>query len=203
MLIDDIKNKIKDNPVNPIGVENQYAVLIPLIDIAGEWRILYELRSKYMYTQPGEISFPGGGVEDGETYKQAAIRETVEELGISKDNIKIIGEIDYLVSNSIKIHCFVGEIVGIKVQHMDPNPDEVDHIFTVPLDYLIKEDPEVYTMEFRRNITREFPYNLIPNGEKYNWKKMKDKIYFYKYGQYVIWGFTARMTRNFIKTIKK
>lgn len=203
MIIKDIEEKIKNRPVNPLGVKNKYAVLIPLINIEGEWKILYELRAKDMGSQPGEISFPGGGVEVGETYEDAAIRETVEELGISAENIKILGEIDYLVSNSTIIHCFVGQIFGINVEDMKPNPAEVDHIFTVPLDFFIEEEPDVYTIEFQRNIAREFPYNLIPNGRAYNWRKMKDRVYFYRYEEYVIWGFTARMTRNFIEIIRK
>lgn len=203
MKIDDIEEKVRNRHVNPIGVKNEYSVLIPLINISGEWRILYELRSKHMETQPGEISFPGGAVEQNETYMQAAIRETREELGILEENINIIGEVDFLVSGNIKIHCFVGELTNIKLENMDPNPDEVDHIFTVPLKFLIEEDPDVYKIKYERNISREFPYNLIPNGENYNWGEVTDKIYFYKYDEYVIWGFTARMTKNFINIIKK
>ena len=66
----------------------------------------------------------------------------------------------------------------------------------------MEEDPDSYIIEFERMFNHEFPHNLIPNGKKYDWRKVQDQIYFYKYNQYAIWGFTAKMTKNFIDIIK-
>lgn len=49
---------------------------------------MYEIRSQHV-SQPGEVSFPGGRVEEGETYQQAAIRETVEELNIEPEQVHV------------------------------------------------------------------------------------------------------------------
>lgn len=54
------------------------------------------MRSEHI-SQPGEISFPGGRVEDDETFQEADIRETCEELNLVPDQIDIWGEIDYLI----------------------------------------------------------------------------------------------------------
>ena len=159
--------------------------------------------SKTLKRQPGEISFPGGEVEKGETYEEAAIRETIEELNINENNIYVIGELDYFVSyyNST-IHSFLATIDGINVDKVQPNKGEVDHIFTVPVDFFIKNEPKVYYVDLHTSINRDFPYNLIQNGENYNWQKGKHSVYFYRYNDYIIWGYTAKMTKHFIDIIK-
>lgn len=203
MDIKDIIEKLIDRTPKPLDIKNRYAVLIPIVENEGKLEIIFELRSKDLTQQPGEISFPGGEVEGSETYEEAAIRETMEELNIGRESIEIIGELDYLVSYAgITIHCFVGTISGIEVKEIRPNKDEVDHIFTVPLDFFLDNEPDKYELELETVINEEFPYNLIPNGKDYNWRKGKNVVMFYYYGEYIIWGFTARMMNNFTQTIK-
>lgn len=93
MDIGEIIGKVKGRVAKPLEVKQNFAVLIPLIKIGDEWHIIYELRAKNLKRQPGEISFPGGQVERGESFKEAAIRETVEELNIKEENISVIGEL--------------------------------------------------------------------------------------------------------------
>ncbi len=203
MDIEKIREIIKNRTPKPIDIKKNYAVLIPIIENNNKLEIIYELRSKNLDSQPGEISFPGGEVEDNETYEEAAIRETIEELNIKKENINIIGELDYLVSYAnITIHCFLGTISGLIVDNIAPNSAEVDHIFTVPLDFLLENEPDVYYLDLKTVLNDEFPYNLIPNGRDYNWRRGKHSVMFYYYKDYIIWGFTARMTKQFIDIIK-
>ena len=70
------------------------AVVIPLIQKDGEYHILYEQRAMELAHQPGEICFPGGRVEVGEDPKQAAIRETTEELLVDADQIELLAALD-------------------------------------------------------------------------------------------------------------
>lgn len=203
MDIEDIINKIKGRRAEPLEVKQKYAVLIPLIENRGKWEIIYELRAKDLKRQPGEISFPGGQVEKGETYKEAAIRETMEELNIEKENINIIGELDYLVSHAnTVIHSFLATIHNIDVDNIKANKDEVDHIFTVPINFFINNEPNLYYIDLHPAISEDFPYNLIPNGKNYNWRFDKHSVYFYNYNDYIIWGYTAKMTKHFIDLIK-
>ncbi len=203
MDIEEITRKVRNIEIKPIGVRREYSVLIPLIEKDGAYYILYEMRSKKMDTQPGEVSFPGGAVEGDESYAEAAVRETMEELNIAEENIDLIGELNHLVSAAgLRIHCFLGLIKNLDPEDIRPNKDEVDHIFLVPLEYFMKTEPDSYTIGFKRYINREFPYELIPNGKEYNWRELKDIVYFYIYGDYVIWGFTAQMTKSFIDVIK-
>lgn len=203
MNIEHIKGKIKNRIPKPIDVTHNYSVLIPLIEIDGELHILYERRAHDMATQPGEISFPGGGVEEGESYKEASIRETMEELNIDRSNIELLGELDYFVSYAnISIYCFLGKLSGVNVDKLRPNKAEVDHVFTVPLAYFLENEPDRYYLNVKTDLNDEFPYNLIPNGRNYKWRKGKQTVMFYFYKDYIIWGFTAKMTRKLIEIVK-
>jgi coenzyme A diphosphatase NUDT7 len=78
MNIEYIRNKLKNLRPKPVDEEVSFAVLVPLIEIDGELNLIYEVRSNSI-AQPGEISFPGGRIEDDESPMEAAIRETSEE----------------------------------------------------------------------------------------------------------------------------
>lgn len=203
MDINTIKERLKDRLPRSMEPMAKFAVLIPLIEKDGRWEIIFEMRSKDMDSQPGEVSFPGGRMEDGETYRQTAIRETAEELNIGEENIDIIGELDYLVSYAnMEIHCFLGTISGVTVDNIVPNPSEVDHLFTVPVEYFLKVVPKGYYLDLETMYNDEFPYNLIPNGKDYRFRKSRRKIYFYEYNEYIIWGYTATMTKHLMELLK-
>lgn len=181
----------------------KFAVFIPLIKNNGQWEVIFELRAKDLNSQPGEVSFPGGRMESGETYRETAVRETVEELNIKEDNINIIGELDYLISYaSMEIHCFLGTISGVNVDNIEPNPDEVDHIFTVPIKHFLEVEPKGYYLDLKTMYNDEFPYNLIPDGKDYKFRKSRRTIYFYQYNDYIIWGYTATMIKHLVEIIK-
>lgn len=177
------------------------SVLIPLVKDRDKYSILFELRSKKMRNQPGEISFPGGKIEDKESPKEACVRETCEELGIHEDNINIISPLDIYVSHAdLIIHPYLGVIKDIS--NLNINKDEVDHVFLVPIDYLIKYDANVYTNDVKVIPNESFPYDKIPNKEKYEFAKGEYPVWFYEYKDYVIWGITARILENFLNFIK-
>ncbi|HAB62465.1 MAG TPA: CoA pyrophosphatase, partial [Lachnospiraceae bacterium] len=83
-----------------IGEEEfrRYAVLVPLIDIDGITYLLFEKRSSTLRYQPGEICFPGGKHEAGESLQECAVRETVEELLVNQKQIEVIGPGDIYIS---------------------------------------------------------------------------------------------------------
>ena len=94
MFLEKIKNGLNQNQPLFIGEETamRFAVLIPLVQVNGEWHVLFELRSLTMRKQPGDISFPGGRNDPSDaTPVDAAIRETHEELGVNPSNIKNLG----------------------------------------------------------------------------------------------------------------
>ncbi len=202
MDIKSIKDRIKSHRIQPEGIKDYYSVLLPLIKIDGELHILYEIRSHHLDTQPGDISFPGGKVEDCESYKEAAVRETCEELNITEESIELLGELDYIISPyNLIIRVFAGFLKNVNYETIIPNQAEVENIFPVPLTFFKENKAESHNMVIKTSRDEGFPYHLIQNGRDYNWRKGIYRVYFYKYKDYVIWGLTAKMTRNFIKII--
>nr|WP_288662874.1 LysR substrate-binding domain-containing protein [uncultured Anaerostipes sp.] len=104
------------------------AVMIPLIKKNDGYHILFEVRSNKLSQQPGEICFPGGRREADETSMEAAIRETCEELLVSKSDIELYGPLDYFLSPAgLRIDPYLGELVNYDGQYSN---DEVSEIFT-------------------------------------------------------------------------
>lgn len=203
MKINEIKEFMKNHKMDVVGIKDKFSVFIPLIEVDGEIHILYEVRAMTLRNQPGEVSFPGGRIEKDESYIEAAVRETCEELLLEENDIKVYGKGNCLVSPySAIIYSVVGEIKR-NVEEIFPNEDEVDRIFTVPLNYFLENEPEIYEMQLGVKEISEFPYHLIPQGKNYKFKRGIDKIHFYKYKNKVIWGFTAKMTADFIKELKE
>lgn len=176
------------------------AVMIPLIRKPDDYHILFEVRSKKLNHQPGEICFPGGRLEHGETTLQAAVRETKEELLLNDFNIKLYGALDYYLSPSqIRIEPFLGELIDYQGQF---STDEVDSVFTVPVSFFQETPPDIYYNDVFIRPEKNFPFDDIPNGKNYPWAKGKYEVCFYKYNGYTIWGMTAKLLLNNIQYIR-
>lgn len=201
-MLKSIRNKFENYKPYINGFENmkRASILIPIIKIEDSYYILFEVRSKNLRTQPSEISFPGGKIENGETPMDAAIRETCEELGTSEDNIEIISQLDLLITHmNLIIHPYVGILNNIN--HLDINKDEVDHTFLVPITHLIENKPKYYKNKLEVIPDDKFPYDIIPNKENYKFQESSYPVLFYEYKDYVIWGLTARILENFLKVL--
>jgi 8-oxo-dGTP pyrophosphatase MutT (NUDIX family) len=179
------------------------AVLIPLVEIAGQWSIVFEVRSQALSWQPGEICLPGGKVESSDVNSaMTAIRETTEELGIASNNIQLLGSLKCLVSHLGVIIC---PHVGILSDYakISPNASEVAKIFTVPVAFFLERQPLVAQMELGTRPADGFPFDLVPASFSKNWRKRSAyPVLFYQYDSYVIWGLTARVVTSFIDIYK-
>lgn len=203
MVLEQIKEKLNKEKQLFIGEEKAFrcAVLIPLVQINNEWHVLFEVRAQNMRKQPGDISFPGGKIDEGETPREAAIRETNEELGVPVETIEVMDELSpYIMSPNFVVYPFVG--VLHKPNLIQPNPDEVDEFFTVPLTWLMEHEPELHKIKLEPKFSEEFPFDKIMNGRDYKWRSGVVEEWFFHYEDYVIWGLTARVLKHFIKLIK-
>ncbi len=155
-------------------------VLIPLIRTNGGWSILFTRRAENLAAHSGQIAFPGGAVEAGETLEQAAIREAEEEVGIPPRHVELIGRMDDVITNSgFLVAPFVGVIHEPFAYVMQEA--EVVEIFEVPIEALLDDsNPEVRYVAFRQ---KRYP------------------AYFYHHGPYEIWGLTGRMLKAFLDLV--
>ncbi|MGN0362695.1 MAG: NUDIX hydrolase [Bilifractor sp.] len=172
------------------------AVLVPLVEADGELHLLFESRAVSLHAQPGEICFPGGRLEKMENPVQAAVRETVEELLVAESQIEVIGQMDGVMGPA---GAPVWPVAGILHDYQNTwSADEVDHTFLVPLAWFQKNKPEVYEAQIITQPVGDFPFDLIPHGKDYPWRRKKHLVYFYRTPAGVIWGMTGHIVASFI-----
>lgn len=178
------------------------AVLIPLIHQPdGGIDVLFEQRSFDLERQPGEVCFPGGMIEAGEAPRQAALRETCEELLISPQQVGLIGQLERTVGpGDGALWPFVGTLDGYEGSFQT---DEVARTFTVPLQWFLDHDPEVYEGKRVAVLPDGLPWELIPGGRSYPWAEVPYRIRFYRGTDPLVWGMTARVLQTFVELLKK
>jgi 8-oxo-dGTP pyrophosphatase MutT (NUDIX family) len=175
------------------------AVLLPLIEKENELYILFEKRAQSLKRQPGEICFPGGGIEsDDRNPMEAAIRETSEELGIDEEDIDVICPLDIVVSpfNAI-IYPYLAVIN--KPEKIAHNNFEVEDIILIPMSFLNNHPPQVEYLKISLEPSEDYPFHLIPHGINYPFRASRYPQFFYKYEETVVWGLTALILTHFLE----
>jgi coenzyme A diphosphatase NUDT7 len=202
--MEQIFQKLRHRTPSFLGMSDwaKYAVLVPLVEKNGNYHMLFEVRSPQLRRQPGEICFPGGKIDAGDANEQeAAIRETCEELGVSRSAIRGIIPLDYIVSPfGMIIYPFAAILAEPDAIH--PNRAEVADVFTVPLSFFQNTNPAIYHVHFQPQPEADFPFDQIPNGKQYRWRPRHIDEYFYYYEDKVIWGLTARIVHHFIQLLQ-
>jgi coenzyme A diphosphatase NUDT7 len=205
VFIDKIKKQLDENQPLFIGEDTAFrsAVLIPLVQVDGEWHILFEVRSLKMRKQPGDISFPGGRIDSTDpTPWAAALRETYEELGVDPKTVTLVQQLSpYIASPSFVVYPFVAIIDYDQVIH-SYNEVEVEEVFTVPIKWLLNHEPTMHLVAVEPVPSPDFPFEKIMNGDQYQWRRGSIEEWFYDYGKYTIWGLTARILKHFIESIR-
>ncbi|WP_274308830.1 NUDIX hydrolase [Solibacillus daqui] len=204
MFLEKLKGQLEKPQPLFLGEETAFrsAVLIPLVEKNGEWYVLFEVRALTMRKQPGDISFPGGKIDDSDASPlAAALRETQEELGIDPQSIQLIGHLSpFVTSPAFVVYPFIGVIEEAELNHY--NRDEVEELFMVPLNWLMTHEPYVHYVPMEPKPPADFPYDKIVNGENYQWRANRMEEWFYEHGNYTIWGLTARLLKHFIEKMK-
>lgn len=180
----------------------QFSVAIILHEIEGEDYILLERRSPHLDYQPRDISFPGGGIEPGETKEQAALRESSEELLLPEESFEVIGQLDGIQTPyGVELAVFL-----LRLHHEEKlttwNEDEVEEVIYFPLKELLEEVPTYY-VETAHVFGEDFPFHYIEGGKNYPFKTMKLPYYFYPLEKGCVWGLTARVMHYFGEKVKE
>jgi 8-oxo-dGTP pyrophosphatase MutT (NUDIX family) len=158
-------------------------VLLPLLVEEGLCKVLLTRRTDRVEHHKGQISFPGGAVDkEDATIEETVLRETYEEIGLSREHIEILGRIDDVLTmaSNYVVHPFVGCITHLN--DLVINRAEVERVVKAPLSL------------FHRANSEDKRYSVEYEGVIYETPA-------YKYGEHTIWGATARMMENFMEII--
>lgn len=158
------------------------AVLVGLVEREDGFTVLLTRRTDHLQHHAGQVSFPGGRIEEQDaTPAQAALRETEEEIGLHRSHIDLIGRLDDYITGT---GFCVTPLVGLIRPPFDlmPDPFEVAEVFEVPLSFLL--DPANHQLcekDVKGSLKRYF---AMP------------------YGRHYIWGATAGILMNLYEVLR-
>lgn len=155
------------------AAQRRAAVLLGLVERAHGLQVLFTERAAHLTHHPGQVSFPGGRVEEPiESVVDAALREAREEVGLERSDVTIAGCLDpHVTGTGFNVTPVVGFIAGSFVPR--PDPAEVSDVFEVPLDFLL--DPASIRQTQRQRLGSRL------------------RTYEFHYEGRLIWGATAAM----------
>jgi len=156
------------NPdMHPGGSLVPAAVLVPLVPRETGMTVLLTQRTDHLHDHAGQISFPGGRIETFDTSPaDAAIRETVEEVGVEPHRIELVGELDpYVTRTGYAVTPVVGFVLPPFT--VRPDPFEVADVFEVPLCFIL--DPANLQRHSRVYEGKERHFYALPYEERYIW----------------------------------
>lgn len=156
------------------------AVLVPLVWYEDEWHLLFTRRTETVESHKGQVSFPGGACDEGETTpEQTALREAQEEIGIMPSEVRVLGRLSNLITITyFRVTPVVGVVRWPTVFRVGAH--EVARVFTIPLGWLA-------------NTSNRWEFE-IPGTNR-------TLIAYHPYDGELLWGATARMTVNFLNIL--
>jgi 8-oxo-dGTP pyrophosphatase MutT (NUDIX family) len=172
--------EVREEPRFTDRAPRDAAVLLALV-MREEPTLILTQRTEHMSTHSGQIAFPGGKVDAGETVEQAALREAHEEVGLQAEFVHIIGSLPrYVTGTAFHITPVVAAVQpGFALQ---ANPDEVADVFEVPLSFLMNPAHHArHQFEFQGHQREWFSMPWLDTRTGQN---------------RFIWGATAGMLRN-------
>lgn len=147
------------------------AVLVPVVDRGDEATVLLTKRTEHLRSHSGQVAFPGGRIDpEDASPEDAALREAMEEIGLERRYVDLIGRLpNYVAGSGFRIAPVLG--VVRPDFRLVINPHEVDSAFEVPLRFLM--DPANHMRD-----------SLV-------WKEKQRFFYRMPYDNWMIWGVTA------------
>ena len=198
----------KDRERLPIGRHRYFSVLAPFVEVDGELCLLFQQRATGNIMSSGEICFPGGHMEPGESPGHCALRETEEEMGIPREKIRFVGRGDTLKGFSgYTLYTTIGEIKYEDYLNMSLEPTEVAEAFLVKVSEFLEKGPYVYESDVIADRS-DFPYELAGISEDYPWSMGKWDTVIYNVNDIngvhrIVWGITGGLVRHIMDQISE
>lgn len=144
-------------------------------------RLILTQRAAHLKSHAGEVAFPGGKRDKTDSSLiYTALREAQEEIALNPQDVEVVGELGIFTSRvGIKVKPIIGLLDDIP--HLTPSPDEIDSIFTVPLDVFLQQKPNYQ--------------------HKIKYMGLSIPVPSFNYQGYVIWGLTGFMIVEFMRQV--
>jgi len=169
---------IAGHPVEPsfLSSARPAAVLYPVIAREDGLRVMLTERASHLKTHAGQVAFPGGRLEPGESVLDAALRESEEEIGLSRGAVQPLGFLPpYFSGTGFRVQPVVALVDP--AAGLSPDPNEVARVFEVPLDHAM-------------DLARYRQSTIF-------WKGRERIFYVLDHEAAYIWGVTAGILRSF------
>ncbi|MCX2725841.1 CoA pyrophosphatase [Roseibium salinum] len=163
------------------GPPRDAAVLIGIVQRDGGPNLILTQRTGHLTSHAGQVALPGGKIDPTDSGPaEAALREAEEEIGLARERVELLGNLPtYLTGSGYRVVPIVGAVR--EATPYRPNPDEVEAVFEVPLDFLM--NPANH-----QKLSRE-------------WQGHRRYFYAMPFGERYIWGVTAGIIRSFYETV--
>jgi len=168
--------------VVPPGPLIQAAVLVPIIDRAGDPYVLFAKRTDRVGHHKGQISFPGGVVDpDDRSFLDAALRECEEEIALPRAAVEPLGMLDD--TETVATRFIITPVVGVVRRPVawQPDGEEIERVIEVPYELLVTEGSMRVEHVERDGVTRP--------------------VYYFDYEGDTIWGATARILKQYLDLV--
>ena len=144
-------------------------------------RLILTQRAAHLKSHAGEVAFPGGKRDKTDSSLiYTALREAQEEIALNPQDVEVVGELGIFTSRvGIKVKPIIGLLDDIP--HLTPSPDEIDSIFTVPLDVFLQQKPNYQ--------------------HKIKYMGLSIPVPSFNYQGYVIWGLTGFMIVELMRRV--
>ncbi|MEO8165783.1 MAG: CoA pyrophosphatase [Betaproteobacteria bacterium] len=151
------------------------AVLVPLVNRPDGLTLMFTQRTAHLHDHAGQISFPGGRVDEGDVDRIAtALREAEEETGLSASRVQVIGQLpEYDIPTGFRVTPVVGWVEP--PFELKPDTFEVADVFEVPLDFFLDPLNHQRHSDVRNGRTRY--YYSMPFGERNIWGATAGMVY--------------------------
>jgi 8-oxo-dGTP pyrophosphatase MutT (NUDIX family) len=171
--------------LDPVMVEEgrlrHAAVLVPIVTHPGQPTVLLTLRASHLNSHSGQVAFPGGRIEAGETPEQAALREAAEEVGLDPRLPEVIGRLpDHLTGTGYRVTPVIGLVPP--PLYLTPDPSEVEVAFEYPLATVL--DP------------------AAPARQRSEFRGRSREFWVWPHPDHTIWGATAAMLVNLARVLR-